>query len=495
MANGIHQNCVNISKIALNWLGSELSYSTKPTRITIDGVTPGTYVINILLINSKELFIQEIVSSPLRGQVILRSWNIKKTATWKISSLEKYSTPVMFKDIKTESEEFIARINIVLAIQASRGAYFSEILDESDKILNVLLPSDAIIDRGSFLNRINMILSRYTAIVVSSTIVSGIIILSLIYMLNIGKFQRSMESSIEEYSSQVDLKVDDFFTSTEDEISILVNDIKSNQKSFEFDRHNSYLNVIRIAEELTRYLPARKESYKLIAGNISDAATYSEIIYELSKLPTEEYQARIFLATNRDSVIPLTRWKPVFSKMLYPVKLTDEDNDGKGFRVTDGYMTVRENPLGSGGATPHYAMDIINVSNISYVDHAGKIIRQGNPPGNVVSVYPGTIVDKGMDDRYGNFITLEHEIFEELLEIHPDATAWATFYAHMESETHLSIDTFVSENYELGKIGNTGFSTGPHLHFEVRVYEKSGIFKDSNGNYNKVDPFPVQTQL
>ncbi len=493
MAKGIHQNCVNIAKTALNWLTTNTSYSTKPARITIDGVTPGTYMINVLLINSKEIFIQEIISSTLRGQVVLRSWNIKKTSIWKISSLEKYNIPVMFKDIKTESDDFIERIGVILAIQASRGAYYSEILEQSDKILNILLPSDPIVDKGSILNRMNMVLSRYTAIVITSTVATGVIILSLIYMFNIDRFQRTMESSIEEYSSQVDLKVDDFFANTEDEISTLVNDIESNQKNFEFDRHNSYLNVIRMSEELTRYLPARKESYKLIAGNIETAATYSEVIYEISRLPTEEYQARIFLATNRNSVIPLTRWYPVFSDMMYPVKISDEQNDGKGFRVTDGYMTERENPFGSGGATPHYAIDIINVSNISYVDHAGKIIRQGNPPGDIVSVYSGSVIDKGFDDRYGNYITLKHALTEELSSLYPDATAWATFYAHMESVSILPIGKFVKENQKLGNIGNTGFSTGPHLHFEVRIYEKNGIFYDDIGRYNKINPFPAKS--
>jgi len=490
MTKGIHHNCVNIAKIALSWLNTNSSYSTKPIRITIDGVTPGTYMISILLINSNELFIQEIISSSLRGQIVFRSWNIKKTSTWKISSLEKYNLPVLFKDIKTEADDFFERIGVVLAIQASRGAYFSGILDQSDTILNVLLPSDPILDKGSLLNRLNMILSRYTPIVVTSTVATGVIILSLIYMFNIDRFERTMESSIEEYSSQVDIKVDTFFANTEDEISTLVDNIASNQKNFEFDRHNSYLNVVRMSEELTRYLPARKESYKLIAANIETAATYSEVIYEISRLPSEEYQARIFLATNRESVIPLTRWHPVFSDMLYPVKLDDEGNDGKGFRVTDGYMTERENPFGSGGSTPHYAIDIINVSNISYVDHAGKIIRQGNPPGNVVSVYPGTVIDKGRDDRYGNFITIKHALTEELSELYPEATAWATFYAHMESETYLSIGKYVNKNQKLGNIGNTGHSTGPHLHFEVRIYEKNGIFKDEIGRYNKVNPFP-----
>ncbi len=492
MGKGIHPNRVNIAKIAMEWLNSQSSYSTKPTKITVDGGTPGTYMINVIKVNNSELFIQEIISSDLRGQVIFRSWNLKKSSGWKVTGLEKYNLPVMYKDIERESEDFLSRMEVILAVQASRGAYFPEILNDSDKILAVTLPSGQIENRGSILNRLNMFVSRYSAIVVPGTIVLGVLILSTIYMLNIERFQKTMESSIEEYSSQVDIKVDDFFTTTEDEIYTLIDNIKSNRKNFEFDRHNSYLNVIRLAEELTRYLPARKKAYILIADNIATAATYSEIIYELSKLPTEEYQARIFLATNRKSVIPLSRWNPVFSEMLYPVKLSSELNDGRGFRITDAYMTTRENPFGSGGATPHYAIDIINVSNISYVDHAGKIIRQGNPPGNVVAVYPGTVIDKGLDDRYGNYILLKHKVSEEVLKKYPNATAWATFYAHMASESPLKKGFYVNANQELGIIGNTGFSTGPHTHFEVRIYEESGIYHDETGSFNKINPFPSQ---
>ncbi len=492
MAAGIHENSVDIAKTALKWLKSDTSYSTKPVRMTFNGVTPGTYTINILMINKKELFIQEILSSNLKGQIVYRSWNLKYSAQWNISSLDKLGIPVMYKDIKNESIDFMSRIEIILAIQASKGSYFSETLNQAGKILNINLALNPVTDRGSLLNRLNMILSQYTAIVISSTIAAGVIILSLIYVFNIVKFHSTMESSIQEYSTQVDHKVNDFFENTEEELSTLVNDVKDNQKNFEFDRHNSYLNVIRMSEELTRYLPARKEAYKLIANNISNAATYSEIIYEISRLPTEEYQARIFLATNRDSVVPLTRWNPVFSKMVYPVKLSSERNDGKGFRITDGYMTARENPFGSGGTTPHYAVDIINVSNISYVDHAGEIIRKGNPPGDIVAVYPGTVIEKGFDESYGNHITIKHALFDELSALYPEATGWATFYAHMKNMSTYKKGDFVSANQKLGLIGNTGRSTGPHLHFEVRIYEKSGIYKDDKGRYNKVNPFPTK---
>jgi murein DD-endopeptidase MepM/ murein hydrolase activator NlpD len=44
----------------------------------------------------------------------------------------------------------------------------------------------------------------------------------------------------------------------------------------------------------------------------------------------------------------------------------------------------------------------------------------------------------------------------------------ATAYAH-QSKIEVSCGQDVSQGQEIGLVGCTGFCTGPHLHFEVRV--------------------------
>lgn len=56
---------------------------------------------------------------------------------------------------------------------------------------------------------------------------------------------------------------------------------------------------------------------------------------------------------------------------------------------------------------------------------------------------------------YGNYVVIEH----------PNGTQ--TLYAHM-SAVYVSVGARVEQGQQIGEAGNTGRSTGPHLHFEVR---------------------------
>jgi murein DD-endopeptidase MepM/ murein hydrolase activator NlpD len=87
--------------------------------------------------------------------------------------------------------------------------------------------------------------------------------------------------------------------------------------------------------------------------------------------------------------------------------------------------------------------------------HSGQDIEAdwGVP---VVSGASGRVVFVGWQNGYGQLVVVDH------------GGGLTTRYGHL---SHIDVDTqqMVSRGQLLGKVGSTGRSTGPHLHYEVRI--------------------------
>ncbi len=87
--------------------------------------------------------------------------------------------------------------------------------------------------------------------------------------------------------------------------------------------------------------------------------------------------------------------------------------------------------------------------------HAGIDLAAGvGAP--ISAVAAGTVASAGNEGGYGRAVRLQHD----------DGTV--TVYAHM-SELLVSAGQRVTAGTYLGLEGSSGHSTGPHLHFEVRI--------------------------
>ena len=93
--------------------------------------------------------------------------------------------------------------------------------------------------------------------------------------------------------------------------------------------------------------------------------------------------------------------------------------------------------------------------------HAGRDFAapQGTP---VVAALSGRVVSSGLAGGYGIAIELEHS-----------APRRRTLYGHL-SELYVRAGQRVLQGDVIGRVGSTGLSTGPHLHFELRQPSNGG---------------------
>lgn len=81
---------------------------------------------------------------------------------------------------------------------------------------------------------------------------------------------------------------------------------------------------------------------------------------------------------------------------------------------------------------------------------------------SILSTADGTVVEAGYKGSYGRAVVIDH------------GNGIETIYGHL-SKSLVEIGQQVCRGEQLGLVGSTGRSTGPHLHYEVRV---SGIARD-----------------
>lgn len=97
-----------------------------------------------------------------------------------------------------------------------------------------------------------------------------------------------------------------------------------------------------------------------------------------------------------------------------------------------------------------------------YKMHTGIDIQSARKT-DFVAAQTGTIIFSNWFAGYGKAIIIDH------------GGGYTTLYAHLDV-INVEVGQVVKKGQIIGKTGNTGYSTGPHLHFEVRM----------NGDY--VDP-------
>lgn len=88
--------------------------------------------------------------------------------------------------------------------------------------------------------------------------------------------------------------------------------------------------------------------------------------------------------------------------------------------------------------------------------HAGVDIAASSGA-TIQAAAGGTVSIAEYSDSYGYYCVIYH------------SNGTTTLYAHMNAQPCVSVGDTVSKGQVIGYVGSTGWSTGPHCHFEIRV--------------------------
>lgn len=201
----------------------------------------------------------------------------------------------------------------------------------------------------------------------------------------------------------------------------------------------------RKAEEAARAAEAKRQAETAEAAEAAREAAAKE---EQKEAPKAE-------APKTETSVPETE-----TPSATPDTSVDVDVSRPFHLPVKGYVSSpfgpRNNPL-TGKPELHTGIDLVNAKGTPIHAAAGGIVlRAGSATG------------------YGNVVMVTHLI---------DRQVYTTVYAHLDSIS-VSAGQTVMPGQTVGTLGSTGWSTGPHLHFELHKGEWAV------GQPNAVDPAP-----
>lgn len=189
---------------------------------------------------------------------------------------------------------------------------------------------------------------------------------------------------------------------------------------------NELFSVRDIAETVKDYF-SRNNVWVVSGDNVivSDADTDNS---------ADEAQTELFQGAGGED---LTLYEAARNTSFAPIKSTSPAISPVEEGRYTSFFGYRINPV-TGEFSFHTGLDIAAVQ--------GTKIR---------AVYNGRVLKTGEDSRAGKYVLLSHQ------------DGYVTFYCHC-SEILVQAGALIRQGETIAKVGSTGQSTGPHVHFEVR---------------------------
>lgn len=227
-------------------------------------------------------------------------------------------------------------------------------------------------------------------------------------------------------------------TSLKEEQVTVMESLRSDSERLESLRSQSENYIATLQADMTKYNQLRSEAQE------QEDSLNAEIEAELKRLAEEERR-------RTEATAPVTK---------APEIKPSNPSGGDETKPTTDTPTPSPDP----GGAPSMIWPIGDrflVSTTFRYQRPGESPHKGidipAPNGTAIkAAAAGTVVTAAKHSSYGNYVIVSH------------GSGYATLYAHC-SKLYVSVGETVSQGETIAAVGNTGYSFGNHLHFEVRL--------------------------
>lgn len=181
-----------------------------------------------------------------------------------------------------------------------------------------------------------------------------------------------------------------------------------------------------------------------VAAQAQTQATAESTVDIDYKLTANEVESAFAGGSSAPQILAIAEFKPVVNlgeqitkTIQYNAERIQADLDNRGPSVVKPAEGAFTSGFGPRWGTIHQGIDIANAV--------------GTP---ILSVMDGVVIDSGPASGYGNWIRIQH------------TDGSISVYGHMET-LDVSVGQVVRAGDKIAGMGNRGFSTGSHLHFEI----------------------------
>ena len=201
------------------------------------------------------------------------------------------------------------------------------------------------------------------------------------------------------------------------------------------------------------------------ANNLSSKTIHTIIPGQRLRIP--RYSGIYYQVKKGDSVVKLSKtYKISISKIKRYNDLNDYLVEGTALFLPGAKIlgTQKKKLFGyiftspvAGTISSKYGMRVHPIKKVALFHTGVDIAQNENAP--VRSAASGKVIFSGYEKTYGKMVVIKHNM------------GYSTVYAHL-AKINVKKNQMVKKNAIIGRVGNTGLSTGPHLHFEIKQNNK-----------------------